>query len=81
LSAILAVLLREKTRRRSLRVDRAAWCLVAFISLLCLFSMFVEGVAALPVAVLTMCAAATAQMPPDANERLLGRPSFFDRTP
>jgi Na+/proline symporter len=79
LSVILAVLLRRKTSRRSLRVDRAAWCLVVFICLLCLFSMFVEGLAALPVAVLVVCAAATARMPADPNERLLRQPSFFDR--
>jgi hypothetical protein len=80
MSVILAVLLREKTRRRSLGVDRAVWCLVAFICLLCLFSMFLEGLAALPVAVLAVCAAATARMPPDPNDRLLRQPSFFDLT-
>ena len=79
MSVMLAALLAQKTRRHSLRVDRAAWALVVFICLLCLVSMFLEGLAPLPEAVLVVCAAATAPMPPDPNERLLKQPWFFDR--
>jgi hypothetical protein len=79
MSVVLAVLLRQKTRRHSRRVDHAAWLFAGFTCLLCLFSIFVEGLAPLPEAVLVVCAAATAPMPPDPNERLLSEPGFFDR--
>jgi hypothetical protein len=79
MSGVLAVLLRQKTRRHSRRVDHAAWCFALFTCLFCLFSMFLEGLAPFPEAVLVVCAAATAPMPPDPNERLLSAPGFFDR--
>ena len=70
ISMVLAVLLYMKVTRRSERADRAAWFFAVLSCLVCFLGLLVEGFVILPEAVLTVCAVATAPLPPDPNDPL-----------
>jgi hypothetical protein len=71
ISLVIAMLLRIKVTRRSIRADRAAWFFAALSCLICIVGLAVEGFLMLLEAVLTVCAVAAAPFPPDPNDRLL----------
>jgi len=71
ISLVLAMLLRIKVTRRSIRADRAAWFFAALSCLICIAGLAVEGFLMLLEAALTLCAVAATPFPPDPNDRLL----------
>lgn len=71
ISLVLAVLLRIKVTRRSLRAARAAWFFAALSFLICVVGLAVEGFLMLLEAVLTVSAVAATPFPPDPDDRLV----------
>ena len=71
ISVVIAMLLRIKVSRRSIRADRAAWLLAALSCLISIAGTAVEGLLMLLEAALTVCAVAATPFPPDPSDRLL----------
>ena len=65
ISLLLLPLLHLKSTRRSHVADRAAWSLAGLSCLLSFAGLITSGVAMLPVALLTVCAVATAPLGPE----------------
>jgi hypothetical protein len=72
ISLVLLPLLHLKSTRRSHLADRAAWSLAGVSCLISFAGLITIGVAMLPVAVLTVCAVATAPLGPELTR---GAPS------
>lgn len=81
ISLVLAMLLRIKVRRRSIRADRAAWCLAALSCLICIAGLVVVGFLMLLEAALTVSAVAATPFPPDPNDPLLRSGGGWRRPP
>lgn len=81
ISLVLAMVLRIKVTRRSIRADRAAWSLAALSCLVCVAGLAVEGFLMLLEAALTVCAVAATPFPPDPNDRLLRSGGGWRRPP
>jgi hypothetical protein len=65
ISLLLLLLLHRKSTRRSHFADRAAWSLATVTCLISLVGLITGGLALLPVAVLIVCAVATAPLAPE----------------
>ena len=81
ISLVLAMLLRIKVTRRSIRADRAAWFFAALSCLIAVAGLAVEGFLMLLEAVLTVCAVAATPFPPDPNDPLLRSGAGWRRPP
>ncbi len=81
ISLVLAALLHVKVTRRSHQAARAALCFAVLSCLVCFLGLAVEGIVMLPEAVLTVCAVATAPLPPDPTDPLAGSGSAALRVP
>ena len=81
ISLVLAMLLRIKVTRRSIRADRAAWFFAVLSCLICIVGLAVEGFLMLLEAVLTVGAVAATPFPPDPNDRLLRSGGGWRRPP
>jgi hypothetical protein len=81
ISLIIAMLLRIKVSRRSLRADRAAWLLAALSCLISIAGIAVEGLIMLLEAALTVSAVAATPFPPDPNDPLLRSGAGWGRPP
>jgi hypothetical protein len=71
ISLVVAMLLRRKVSRRSIRAGRAAWSFAALSCVISVAGIAVEGFLMLLEAALTVCAVAVTPFPPDPNDRLL----------
>jgi len=70
ISAAVAILLRMKVGRRSVRAGEAAWVLAGLSCLICLIGLLVEGFLMFLAGALTLAAVAVAPLPPDPTDRL-----------
>jgi cytochrome bd-type quinol oxidase subunit 2 len=71
ISLLLAMLLRIKVTRRSVRAARAAWFFTAVSCLICFVGLAVEGFPMILEAVLTVWAVAATPFPPDPDDPLV----------
>jgi hypothetical protein len=71
ISLVVAMLLRIKVSRRSIRAGRAAWSFAALSCLISIAGIAVHGFLMFLEAALTVCAVAVTPFPPDPNDRLL----------
>lgn len=71
---VLPVFLHLKSTRRSHFANRAAWSLAILSCFLGFTGLLTEGLAMLPVAVLSVCAVVTAPLAPEPPAFLLRRP-------
>jgi hypothetical protein len=81
ISLVVAMLLRIKVSRRSIRAGRAAWSFAALSCLVSIAGIAVAGFLMLLEAALTVCAVAATPFPPDPNDRLLRSGAGWRRPP